>query len=93
MQSTSKAMADLLPLSTASEEVWKHTERLEITIEDTERLQEGDVKVVYHPSSSKPYEIISQRAYQEKVKKPQQPELNCEPWRDIFDNKDNFDLA
>ena len=86
-------MADLPPPSTASEEVWKRAERLEITIEDAERLQEGDVKVVYHPSSGKPYEIISQRAYQEKVKKPQQPELNREPWRDIFDNKDNFELA
>ena len=49
--------------------------------------------MIYHLSSSKPYEIISQRAYQEKVKKPQQPELNCEPWHDIFDNKDNFELA
>ena len=63
VQSTSKAMADLPPPSTASEEVWKRAERLEITIEDAERLQEGDVKVVYHPSSSKPYKIISQRAY------------------------------
>ena len=86
-------MADLLPLFTALKEVWKHAERLEITIEDVERLQKGDVKVVYHSSSGKPYEIISQRAYQEKVKKLQQPELNREPWRDIFDNKDNFELA
>ena len=52
-------MADLSSLSTASEEVWKYAERLEIIIEDAERLQKGDVKVVYHSSSSKSYEIIS----------------------------------
>lgn len=88
-----KTMMNLPSPLVSSEKNVEHATRLEVTVADAAKLQEKDIKVVYHPSSGKPYEIIFQRAYQKKVKAAQEAELNREPWHEIFGNQNNFELA
>ena len=75
------------------EDVCERAARSGITIEDADRLEEGDIKVEYHSNSDRAYRIIPHLLYQHPAKGSPGTQVEREPWREICETQDNFKLA
>ena len=77
-----------------TDDISQRASDLGITVQEAKDLQEGDVKVLFHPASGKPYEIITADVYQRRAEVAKDfPWLDPEPWRRSFGTRDNFELA
>ena len=68
--------------TSVTDDINQQANDLGITVQEAQDLEEGDVKVLFHLASGKPYEIITADVYQRRAEIAKDfPWLDPEPWR------------